>query len=155
MQNKARPFLQDPCYYFALPVQCKMFIVHSTLYSVQCTLELLFLFGTTYTLYIVHCTLYILQCTLYIVHCTLYIVQCTIELLLLFCTTYQCPNAKGWALYSAVYIVCLGPLVRSSMFCKEFLGLQRHSVNCTVYSLQSKVHSAQCTVYRAQCTVYS
>ena len=49
---------------------CTLYIVHCTLYIVHCTC----------TLYIVHSTLYIVHCTctLYIVHCTLYIVHCTL-----------------------------------------------------------------------------
>ena len=34
-------------------------------------------------------------------------------------------------------------------------GIQKHAVQCTVYSVQCTVYSVQCTVYSVQCTVYS
>ena len=56
-------------------MNCRVYTVLRTIYSVQCTL------------YNVHCTMYTVQCTLYNVHCTMYTVQCT--LYYVHCTTYN------------------------------------------------------------------
>jgi len=54
-------------------VQCTLYIMHCTLYIVQCTL-----YKVQCTMHIVHCALYVVPCTMYIVHCMFYLVQCTL-----------------------------------------------------------------------------
>ena len=65
-------------------VQCTLYNVHCTMYTVQCTL-----YNVHCTMYTVQCTMYTVQCTLYNVHCTMYIVQwilyngyCTMDIVL-------------------------------------------------------------------------
>ena len=54
-------------------VQCTMYSVQCTVYNVQCTM-----YSVQCTVYNVQCTMYSVQCTVYNVQCTMYSVQCTV-----------------------------------------------------------------------------
>ena len=129
-----------------------MYSVHCTVYIVQCTLYSVHctVYIVQCTLYSVHCTVYIVQCTLYSVHCTVYIVQCT--LYSVHCTVYivQCTL---YSVHCTVYIV---QCTLYSVHCTVYIvQCTLYSVHCTVYIVQCTLYSVHCTVYIVQCTLYS
>ena len=85
------------CVYCTASVQCHLYIVYCTYYSVHCIVFIVkynsscLLYNEPYTtvicilytvqciLYIVCCTVYTVYCILYSVYCILYTVQCTLH----------------------------------------------------------------------------
>ena len=126
-------------------VQCKVYNVHCTLYTVQRTM-------CKMILYIVHCTLYNLLCVVYTKHCTLYTVHFTLHMDCTLYTGQYTMCSLCCALYTAqctlynevqVQVLVLGgchgndlPFLDFSSFRpsleREDTLLLRHSISCSL-----------------------
>ena len=104
-----------------------------TVYTVQCTFYTV-PNPVQCTLYNLLCTMYSVQCTLYNVHCTMYSVQCTLNNV--HCTVYTVPRRYwiegGGDRVSVHFAVTFLDCCRTS-FCTVQCTL--YTVKCTLYSV--------------------